>query len=1202
MSFTLGRDQFGRPITKPVSIFNNPSLLNQLADTKPAGTSKVTYESLTIGDVVVDNSLVSKLATTTNIVEGVAEAGKALVLDYNRNVSGINKIYVDSLYINGVLLNPNIFKGSAVAVSTADSQRQELLNVTPGIAKENKALILNDVGKISNINKVKTDALEVGNRVVVNRSGNNLSMNNVEYLNRFYNKHINLYFDKMFKEAVNIGAMAGDSYGSDHYILNNCYSSSLEIHVGAFSDGSLGYSYDGVCWIRSAITSNVSFVIWANALNLFVAVGSTNLYTSANGISWTAKKISNVDLYSVEYAEDRNLFVIGGNRRILFSNDLNGDWTVSDYTQDPVRQIVYINSSRRFIASVDTGACSILCSTDGKRWIAQPVHNSNYSIRWICYAKSKNIIVLTSGPGNNGRAYRNGYYSKDGGFTFKPYYSQPNQYGMFNRIIFVPDYNIFIGVPAIDERRTDIAYSVDGVNWRGVVINGDASSIYSAIHNKKTNDIFLRTKKHFTGGWHQYRVASCAFGHGFKSYKLGESLEQININSTDNKMLNIGNDNGNLINVLYSGAKTVRLSNGELEINSSSVNITNKLFAVNNGSLFSMNNFSYINSFLATPYYMLNYYNSDKRNLKNYYTKIEAGKVLNIHGYLKVDSLNVNNISFDKSNNNEEFKNVTIGNATANKFLIAKFGGEVNGVNRIKNKSVRVGNYKLSNNSLSSTAVVDLDKKHNIFLKGMENRMNPFGSQLYNSANDIVVSTAYVASTSTSDVFNYIKETGTFVLRKNTNMLLNDLGTEITLAAGTNQFEFIKELNSYYLATSNGLLTSKDMISWKMCNLYEDINKVVNGFAYSPLLNNLIAITDTKNQVSKNGIDFRNIHEMRNMDRLNCILWVDSWAMFLGITNSSNGARKQYMYSVDGCTWNAEENQEETLIKSSTMPNEIIYSPKLDMALAATTSSQIVRYTYDGKLWNTYNVQNGRFYGRITWIEELDVFIGASNYSLDVLLFYSYDGIEWIGLKNPSSLSSYSYFTNKWVYSNRLGSLINTNTSGTPCMVFLKPSFLKNSNISHTYAINEEDSIISVDFRNNRVGLGVEEPQFSLQLGEDLAFKPTTTTWATSSDERLKEEIQTADLDKCLDNVKNIPLKKYKWKESVYPNSEVNHKKQLGWLAQDVESIIPKAVERKNMHGYEDCRTLNNDQIIANMYGAIKKLMKLDKELDEYFE
>ena len=55
----------------------------------------------------------------------------------------------------------------------------------------------------------------------------------------------------------------------------------------------------------------------------------------------------------------------------------------------------------------------------------------------------------------------------------------------------------------------------------------------------------------------------------------------------------------------------------------------------------------------------------------------------------------------------------------------------------------------------------------------------------------------------------------------------------------------------------------------------------------------------------------------------------------------------------------------------------------------------------------------------------------------------------------------------------------------------------------------------------------------------------------------------------------------------------------MGWIAQDVESIIPKAVEKVAMLGYEDCRTLNSDQIIASLYGCVQKLITLNESRDE---
>ena len=135
-----------------------------------------------------------------------------------------------------------------------------------------------------------------------------------------------------------------------------------------------------------------------------------------------------------------------------------------------------------------------------------------------------------------------------------------------------------------------------------------------------------------------------------------------------------------------------------------------------------------------------------------------------------------------------------------------------------------------------------------------------------------------------------------------------------------------------------------------------------------------------------------------------------------------------------------------------------------------------------------------------------------------------------------------------------------------------------------------------VILENGNVGIGLTNPGYSLTLNSDSAAKPSSTLWTISSDERLKTNITNANLDICYDNVKNIPLKRYTWKDSVYTNEEVSDRSKLGWIAQDVEGYIPKAVQQQDMHGYSDCRSLNADQLIASLYGAVQKLMeKVDK-------
>lgn len=162
------------------------------------------------------------------------------------------------------------------------------------------------------------------------------------------------------------------------------------------------------------------------------------------------------------------------------------------------------------------------------------------------------------------------------------------------------------------------------------------------------------------------------------------------------------------------------------------------------------------------------------------------------------------------------------------------------------------------------------------------------------------------------------------------------------------------------------------------------------------------------------------------------------------------------------------------------------------------------------------------------------------------------------------------------------------------------------------------------------VGIGMT-PTAQLELSTDSAKKPSTNTWTIASDQRLKTNITNADNDRCYEIVKQVPLKRYTWKSEVYSQEQVKDRSKLGWIAQDVEAVFPKAVGT-NRFAYnqvfedvttpeldsdgntvldengvaktktekrlvseeviEDCKDLNSDQIYAAMYGTIQKLIE----------
>jgi hypothetical protein len=115
---------------------------------------------------------------------------------------------------------------------------------------------------------------------------------------------------------------------------------------------------------------------------------------------------------------------------------------------------------------------------------------------------------------------------------------------------------------------------------------------------------------------------------------------------------------------------------------------------------------------------------------------------------------------------------------------------------------------------------------------------------------------------------------------------------------------------------------------------------------------------------------------------------------------------------------------------------------------------------------------------------------------------------------------------------------------------------------------------------------------------EGWAYSSNTSAWTSNqlpkiklstSDERLKENVVGANLDLCYDNVRNLPLVYYKWRDNVH--SDDRHR--LGWIAQDVEKILPKAVKQQDLYGYTDCRLLNETDLLSTLFGAVKKLQEL---------
>ena len=142
------------------------------------------------------------------------------------------------------------------------------------------------------------------------------------------------------------------------------------------------------------------------------------------------------------------------------------------------------------------------------------------------------------------------------------------------------------------------------------------------------------------------------------------------------------------------------------------------------------------------------------------------------------------------------------------------------------------------------------------------------------------------------------------------------------------------------------------------------------------------------------------------------------------------------------------------------------------------------------------------------------------------------------------------------------------------------------------------------------VGIGTTNPEYQLDVRGAIyssvgGYTQTgLTTWSITSDRRIKENITRASYDICLENVKNIELYNFNFKNNCV---NTNDKHQLGFIAQEVQQVYPKAVEVGKIilntnEAISDILTLNTTQIDYTLYGAVKNLIEKIEDIDNDLE
>jgi hypothetical protein len=243
-----------------------------------------------------------------------------------------------------------------------------------------------------------------------------------------------------------------------------------------------------------------------------------------------------------------------------------------------------------------------------------------------------------------------------------------------------------------------------------------------------------------------------------------------------------------------------------------------------------------------------------------------------------------------------------------------------------------------------------------------------------------------------------------------------------------------------------------------------------------------------------------------------------------------------------------------------------------DLSLAAQTSQLRIGSLFFGDL-STNRI------GLLTSVPAVDVDISG------LTRFQNKVGIQ-------TSLPVYSLDVNGSIYTNT-SYLVDSKTQASPAYAFVSDPSTGLHLDKPSTLVFDTSGVQQMCISGTNVGIGVKAPAYQLELSTDDAAKLTTNTWTTTSDRRVKRDIERADTSLCYDILKRLPLHRFTWDVSYLPS--VRDRRMVGWIAQDVAEVFPSAVKRVSNSWFSDFHSLDVDQLYKTMYGALEKVI-VDKE------
>ncbi|MFM7019635.1 MAG: tail fiber domain-containing protein [Aquirufa sp.] len=123
------------------------------------------------------------------------------------------------------------------------------------------------------------------------------------------------------------------------------------------------------------------------------------------------------------------------------------------------------------------------------------------------------------------------------------------------------------------------------------------------------------------------------------------------------------------------------------------------------------------------------------------------------------------------------------------------------------------------------------------------------------------------------------------------------------------------------------------------------------------------------------------------------------------------------------------------------------------------------------------------------------------------------------------------------------------------------------------------------------VGLGTNAPTVRLQVAGDII----ANSIAGSSDERFKMNIAT--IANPLQKVMSLRGVNFDWRTQEFPTRQFSTKRTLGFIAQEVEKVLPEIVQTENTA--EAYKSVQYDKVVALLVEAVKEQQKQINRLNK---